>query len=446
MDTAQGLLCSFFSFGLTSQGYCRLTNQSMKGKSFMLMSTFLLLLAIHPRCISQDLDENSFQIIPYSFDSDYTVVAIVDEETMSQPHLLFTEEQLRSYNTTTYLFLNTLSLEDIYNQLNISIRSNSDNLNKKGLHLIIKGSANVLDTYTELDTDYFNTCRYISTDQRMANAKEAYVTSHEIEWSGEKYLQSIQGKYFWELEMADKKKPTRVLKNHEEGKFTIGYKPVVNFSLKDNALGEYFTNGLNVDYAIIKKLQIYGGVSFSLKRPDPQSEVRSQILNQLNVSEIQSGDFQTEEVSLSIPIEGHVHVEALIGIKYIMGLTKSVSPYFSSEISRIISSKISGRVDTTIILDLSNGFDRSLSQDLDRDNLESLGIQAKQANHTNIGIGTGLQCKLGGHLRFDLGVSYSTSIKDQSSESNFNNNAIRLNLGINYRFKDRKEYDLVHFY
>jgi len=417
-------------------------------KQFLLsMSTFLLFLAIHPRCIAQILNESSFKIIPEAFGSDYTVIALVDEETLSQPNLLFSVEQLMSHNASTYLFLNTLPLDDIYDQLNKSIRYSSGNLNKKSLHLIIKGSGKVLDTYKNLDTDYFNTCYHISTDQRMTNANEAYVTTHEIEWRSEEYLQSIQGKYFWDIDVAGKKKPTRALKKHEEGRFTLGYKPAVNFGLKDNELGEYFTNGLNLDYAITRNLQIYAGLIFSLKRPDPQSEVRTQILNQINVSEILSGDFQSdEEVSLSIPIEGQVYAEALVGIKYLMRPNKSVSPYFSSEISRNYSSKISGRIDTTLILDLSNGFDGSLSEDLNPDNLESLGIQVRKANNTNIGIGTGIQCKLSGHLRFDLGVSYSTSIRNRSPTSNFNNNAIRLNLGLNYRFKDKKEYDVLHFY
>ena len=421
----------------------------MKRKSILFVSPFLILVLIKSGCAGQGLDENSFKIFPESFASDYTVIAIVDQETMSQPNLLFAEEQLRSYNTSSYLFLNTVSLHDIYDQLNKSIRS--DNLNKQSLHLIIKGSAKVLETYKELDTDYFNTCCYISTDQKMANASKPYVTSHEIEWRGEKYLQSIQGKYFWSIDMADKKKPTPILKKHEEGKFTIGYKPIVNFGLKDNALGEYFTNGLNVDYAISKKLQIYAGGNFSLKRPDPQSEIRTQVLNQIDISDILSGESQTEEeLSLSIPIEGQIYAEGLVGIKYLTLPNKSVSPYFSSEISRIRSSKISGRIDTTLILDLSNGFDGSLTDlspsDLDPDDLESLGIQVNQANNTNIGIGTGIQCKLGGHLRFDLGVSYSTSTKNRSPTSSFNNNAVKINLGLNFRFKDEKEYELIHWY
>ena len=88
-------------------------------KQFLLsISTLLLLIAIHPRCIGQVLNERSFKIIPEAFDSDYTVIALVDEETLSQPNLLFSVEQLMSHNASTYLFLNTLPLDDIYDQLN----------------------------------------------------------------------------------------------------------------------------------------------------------------------------------------------------------------------------------------------------------------------------------------------------------------------------------------
>lgn len=408
-----------------------------------------MLLLIKSRCASQGLDENSFKIIPYSFDSYYSVIAIVDEETMSQPNLLFTQEQLVMNNTSAYLIVNTVPLEDIYDQLNKLISSSTNNLNKQSLKLIIKGPREVLDCYRNLDIDFFNTCYYISTDQGVVNDVKTFFTSSVMEWSGQEYLQSIQGKYFWGSDVTDKKKPTRILKIHDEGKFTIGYNPVMNFGLKNNEVGEYFTNGLNIDYAINKKLQIYAGGNFSLKRPDPGSAVRTQILNQVNFSEVLNGAGPNEqELNLSIRIEGRVYAEALVGIKYITHASKTVSPYFSSQISRSYSSIISESIDTTFVLDLSNGIDGNLMEDLNPDDLdlESLGIQAKKSSNIDIGFGTGIQCKLGGHFRFDLGLSYSTSIVNRIQTSNFNDNAVRINLGLNYRFKDVKEYDILHFY
>jgi len=57
MEAALRLLYSFFSFGLITQGYNRLTKQLAKRKSFLFMSTFLLLLVFNSRCISRGLDE-----------------------------------------------------------------------------------------------------------------------------------------------------------------------------------------------------------------------------------------------------------------------------------------------------------------------------------------------------------------------------------------------------
>lgn len=400
---------------------------------------FVLLISIPKMLSAQEFRTNKFQVLNGGTISKSTIIALVDQETFNNPSLVLNQKQLKSHNTSAYLFNNTISLETLYTDLNQLARSNkiSTGFKRDALQLIIIGTQNELERYQSLDLNYFSSRCFVSSDNSKAN--HSFITIKDTEWNCEQYLESVKGKYLWNIDKS-RKKPKDSLKNHEEGRLTIGYRPVMNFGLNNNNLGNYFSNGLSLDYQISKKIQLYAAGSFAIKRPEIEDEINNQIRSQIDFFGLITGSEQ--EVTISVPVESQLYASASFGLRYLFTPEKDWSFYASTELSSNLSTMTSGQIDETITL-ASSGFN---SNNFSSENLDAIGLEQREAVNINLGIGGGFQYKIGGHWRLDLSLNYSTSIKNVRSTDTINNNAFNIAFGLNYRFKDKKKYEKIHFY
>ena len=395
---------------------------------------------------AQTLSINQFKVLQSGTSTKSTIVALVDQETLNNPSIIFNERQLTAHNTSAYLFINTISLETLYNELNQLARSNATGFNKDALQLIIIGTQNELERYQSLDLKYFSSHYFVSLDNSKANP--SFTTVEISEWNCEIYLESIKGKFLWGIDKEKIKSHKDSLINHKEGRLTLGYRPVINIGLKNNNLGNFFTNGLSIDYSIGKNIQLFTAGSFTVSRLNIEDEIQDQIFSQINIGDILSGSVTEQEVALSIPLRGKFYASGSLGIRYLFTPDKDFTIYASTELSPNVSTKFSGQLDTTFNLVIEDVFGGSLSNDLSSDDVdvEAIGIELEEAININSGIGVGFQYKLGGHWRFDLSLNYSTSLRSVRSSDTLNNNALNIAVGLNYRFKDKKEYTKIHFY
>jgi hypothetical protein len=390
--------------------------------------------AINPR--------DSSKVIKIGNGSNSTIIALVDQEIIKDPSLIFNERQLTTQNTSVYLFMNTISLVKLYAELNHLTRSNAIGLNKNALQLVIIGTDNELERYQSLDLNYFSTHYFVSLDN--SKAKQPFTTIKKADWKCDVYLENIKGKYLWFIDKEKIKSPKDSLKKHEVGRLTLGYTPVINIGFKNNNLGNYFSNGLSLDYSISKNIQLYTSGSFAIKSPKIEDEIESQIRSQIDISDIINGTATEQELTLSVPIESQLYTSVSLGLRYLFTPEKDFSFYVSTELSSNISTKISGQLDTTLTL----VFNGSTSNNFSSDNIEdeAIGLVQREAANINSGIGAGFQYELGGKWRFDLSINYSTSIRIIRASDTFNNNALKIAVGLNYRFKDKKEYAKIYFY
>ncbi|SEJ66121.1 hypothetical protein SAMN05192553_107141 [Cyclobacterium xiamenense] len=398
---------------------------------------FIILISMPKMLSAQEFSTNKFKVIESGTSSKSTIIALVDQEKLKNPSLLFNKELLTTHNTSAYLFINTITLETFYAELNRLTRSSSSSFNKDALQLIIIGTQNELERYQSLDLNYFSSQYFISTNKSKAN--QSFITVQDKDWDCESYLESVKGKYLWGIEN-NRKSPKDSLINHEEGRLTIGYRPVMNFGLNNNNLGNYFSNGLSLDYQISKKIQLYAAGSFAIKRPEIEDEINNQVRSQIDIFGLITGSEQ--EVTLSIPIKSQQYRSASLGLRYLLTPEKDWSLYISTELSSNLSTKISGQLDTTFTV--SSSIQNSFSAG--NINEEAIGLVEREVVNINSGIGAGFQYKIGGRGRFDLSLTYSTSLRSVRSSDTFNNNTLNIAMGLNFRFKNKKEYEKIHFY
>lgn len=409
-----------------------------------LILVFITLMSIPKMISAQEFSTNQFKVLRGGTSSKSTIIALVDQETLINPSLVFNKEQLTTHNTSAYLFINTISLETLYSELNQLARSNTSTIgfNRYALQLIIIGTQNELERCQSLNIKYFSSHWFLSLDN--SKAKQPFTTVRKADWNSEEYLKNIKGKYIWEIAKA--KLPSKdTLINHEEGRLTIGYRPVMNFGLNNNNLGNYFSNGLSLDYQISKKIQLYAAGSFAIERPKIEKEIETQIRSQIDISGIINGTVTEQDVTLSVPIRSHVYTSFNFGLRYLFTPDKDWSFYATTGLSSINSTKTTGQLDTTLTITFNgttpnNNFNSGNVDD------EAIGLVEREAVTINSSIGVGYQYKLSGHWRFDFSFNYSTSLRSVQSSDNFNNNALNITMGLNYRFKDKKEYEKIHFY
>lgn len=401
---------------------------------------FIILISIPKMLSAQEFSTNKFKVIKSGTSPKSTIIALVDQEKLKNPSLLFNKELLTTHNTSAYLFINTISLETLYTELNQLARSNTNTtgFNKNALQLIIIGTQNELERYQSLDLNYFSSHYYVSLDNNTAN--QSFTTVKKSAWNCEVYLESIKGKHLWVTDKERVKTPYDSLLKHEEGRLTLGYRPVINIGLKNNNLGNYFANGLSLDYSIGKNIQLFTSGSFAIKRPEIEDEINNQVRSQIDIFGLITGSEQ--EVTISVPIESQLYASASFGLRYLFTPEKDWSFYASTELSSNLSTMTSGQIDTTFTL-ASNGFP---SNNFSSENIDAIGLEQREAVNINLGIGGGFQYKIGGHWRLDLSLNYSTSIKSVRSSDTFNNNTLKVAFGFNFRFKDKKEYEKIHFY
>jgi opacity protein-like surface antigen len=393
---------------------------------------------------AQEFSTNPFKVLNSGTTSKSTIIALVDQETFNNPSLVFNQKQLKSHNTSAYLFINTISLESLYTELNQLAKSNTSTIgfNRYALQLIIIGTQNELERYQSLNIKYFSSHWFLLLDNSKAN--QPFTTVRKADWNCEEYLKNIKGKYIWEIDKA--KLPSKdTLINHEEGRLTIGYRPVMNFGLNNNNLGNYFSNGLSLDYQISKKIQLYAAGSFAIKRPKIEKEIEKQIRSQIDISGVMNGTVTEQYVTLSVPIKSQVYTSFTLGLRYLFTPKKDFSFYGTTALSSFNSTKTTGQLDSTLTISFNgttpnNNFNSGNVDD------EAIGLVEREAVTINSSIGAGFQYKLSGHWRVDLSLNYSTSIRNVRSTDTFNNNAFNIAFGFNYRFKDKKEYEKIHFY
>ena len=240
---------------------------------------FIILISISKMISAQEFSTNQFKVLNSGTTSKSTIIALVDQETFNNPSLVLNQKQLTTHNTSAYLFINTISLETLYTELNHLTRSSSSEFNKDALQLIIIGTQNELERYQSLDLNYFSSRYFVSSDNSKAN--QPFITVKKSAWNCEVYLESIKGKHLWVTDKESVKTPYDSLLKHEEGRLTLGYRPVINSGLKNNNLGNYFTNGLSLDYSIGNNLQLYTAGSFTVSRLNIEDEIQNQIFSQV---------------------------------------------------------------------------------------------------------------------------------------------------------------------
>ena len=393
---------------------------------------------------AQEFSTNQFKVIESGTSSKSTIIALVDQETLKNPSLVFNKEQLTTHNTSAYLFINTISLETLYTELNQLTRSNTSTIgfNRYALQLIIIGTQNELERCQSLNKKYFSSHWFLSLDN--SRAKQPFITVRKADWNSEEYLKNIKGKYIWEIDKA--KLPSKdTLMNHEEGRLTIGYRPVMNFGLNNNNLGNYFSNGLSLDYQISKKIQLYAAGSFAIKRPKIEKEIEKQIRSQIDITGVMNGTVTDQDVTLSVPIKSQVYTSFTLGIRYLFTPKKDFSFYGTTALSSINSTKTTGQLDSTLTITFNgttpnNNFNSGNVDD------EAIGLVDREAVTINSSIGAGFQYKLSGHWRVDLSLNYSTSLRSDQVSDTYNNNAFNIAFGFNYRFKDKKTYEKIYFF
>ena len=110
---------------------------------------FIILISIPKMLSAQGFRTNKFQVLNGGTISKSTIIALVDQETFNNPSLVLNQKQLKSHNTSAYLFNNTISLETLYTELNQLARSNkiSTGFKRDALQLIIIGTQNELERY-----------------------------------------------------------------------------------------------------------------------------------------------------------------------------------------------------------------------------------------------------------------------------------------------------------
>ena len=400
---------------------------------------FIILMSMPKMISAQDFRTNQFKVIESGTSSKSTIIALVDQETLINPSLIFNKEQLRTHNTSAYLIINTISLETLYTALNHLTNSSSTEFNKDALQLIIIGTQNEMERYQSLDLNYFSSHFFISLDNSKAN--QSFTTVKDTAWNCELYLESVKGKYLWNIDES-RKSPKDSLVYRKEGRLTLGYRPAINIGLKNNNLGSFFSNGLSLDYAISKRIQLYAAGTFAIERPKIEDEIEKQVFSQIDILGIINGDEQ--EITLSVPIKSQLYRSASLGLRYLFTPEKDWSLYISTELGSNLSRKISGQLDTTFTVSVNGSTPNNFSAGLIND--EAIGLEEREAVTINSSIGVGYQYKLSGHWRLDISLNYSTSIRNVRSTDTFNNNAFNIAFGFNYRFKDKKEYGKIHFY
>lgn len=390
---------------------------------------------------AQELRADEFKALRYGTSSESTIIALVDQKTLSNPFLVFDKGQLSKHNISAYLFLNTISVETLYNKLNRLNKSKSPFFDRNALQLLLMGTQNELERYELLDLNYFSSHFFISIDTTLVD--QPFTTIKISEWNCEEYLKSVKWKYLWLIDKEQRKSPKDSLLDHIDGKLTIGYTPSMNIGLNNNNLGDFSAHGLNFGYSFGKKLQLFAEADFSITRPKIEDEIQSQMRSQIDIVGIMDGTVTQQKVTLSVPIQGETYTSVSLGFKYNVYEKEDFSFYTFTKLSRINSQNISGQLDTTFTLVFNGSSPTINAGELNRG---AVGIEENQAITINSGLGAGANLKIRDNWSFDFSIYYSTGILNVRVTDGLKNNSLIMVAGLNYRFMKKKEFSKIYYW
>ena len=183
-------------------------------------------------------------------------------------------------------------------------------------------------------------------------------------------------------------------------------------------------------------------VDVGLNRPNPQQILFDQIIGQIDVFSILSGN--EVEVELDTEVSGYQSGSLGVGLSYVLSQNKITTPYVGLDMRFFGANFIHVVIDTTIIIDSTNGLaggGRPDNFEFDQDNED---FTATSFYYLTLCPKFGLYQKLGERLLLDLNASYQPDPASWRGEEEYFS-LLRFSMGLRYRLigKQSKHYEYL---
>ncbi|MEL6969399.1 MAG: hypothetical protein AAFZ63_00140 [Bacteroidota bacterium] len=170
-------------------------------------------------------------------------------------------------------------------------------------------------------------------------------------------------------------------------------------------------------------------IEVGLNRPDPQQILFNQIIGQVDVFSILSGD--EVEVELDTEVTGHTSGAMGVGLSYLLTQNKRATPYLGLDMRFFAANFIHVDIDTTFIIDGTNGIvggsPNNVEFDRDNEDFTSTGFY-----YLTLCPKVGLYLDVGERLLLDLNASYQADPASWRGEDE-HFSLLRFSMGLRYR-------------
>ncbi|MEL7424391.1 MAG: hypothetical protein AAFN81_15435 [Bacteroidota bacterium] len=175
-------------------------------------------------------------------------------------------------------------------------------------------------------------------------------------------------------------------------------------------------------------------IEVGLNRPDPQQVLFDQIIGQIDVFSILSGD--EVEVELDTEVTGYIGGSMGAGLSYLLTQNKRATPYLGLDLRFFAANFIHVDIDTTFIIDGTNGIVGGSPNNVEFDR-DSEDVTSTSFYYLTLCPKLGLYLDVGERLLLDLNASYQPDPASwRGEEEHFS--LLRFSMGLRYRLLGKR--------
>lgn len=323
-----------------------------------------------------------------------------------------------------YVWLISPGVENnnLMDSLNLALNGGKE-ISKSYIYHIIIGNESFIASKDVFEEDIFADIRTIETKSLDKQILDTTLTS-------------LRKKYTWYDAISEVRERNVRIASQNKKTFDLGLRYGL-FHLKDFSVPSKISTwhnryGVQLSYNINNIFTLGSNFHFGFQLPNPQDEIQSQIIDQIDFEEVLSGDAGVEEIEINAKLNGHVYINFSTFSQFKLPTKSGWDPTLTVGLSVTSYSVFEGIIDTIVEIDLNEftpGSTNGLG-DFEPDDQED-NIDIAQYRYISIPIGIGIKKTLGEVIVFETSISYDFSPRNSSTDYL---RTIAFNFGLSYRF------------
>ncbi len=366
------------------------------------------------------------------------VYIIISENSVVNEVTKKIESEAKSH-TSSYLIINgtNINSEIIKDSIN-NILNSELHITKTNVYLIIIGSGEFFNAHDKFTNDFFPSKYFVQTDSINCNYTDYYHQYYD-KLDFDKIYSALGKKYLWRIDLDAIRTNHRLDYHSSRAEYGLGLglslsKPI-GLRNENQLPGSFISYDIYGYRRMSERWKIYGNLSFGLKRPKIEKKIKNEVMSQIDVSSLQSGENVT--VALDMEIEAMGFFSGSIEGRNFINTQYKIKPFFGVGISYTYFMYMRAHIDTSLTINSSmrsGGADFKDSFDFEQGNSN---MDQSQFNHFGMILSTGFEYPLNDNILFNLKTAYNLSSNSfNSNMATFNN--LNCHLGLTFKLRGKK--------